>query len=258
MQHMTNLILAELYKLKRNRSFWGITVIVTGVSLLLHYLVMIDWWIMDNTNFMQVGLGKLNALSPFITLLFFNLIVSTLAGFYIAVDFSPSSVIKNQVMSGNKRSHIFLAKFLVFSLGAVLITIFIPLIIGLLMVLLLGHGDILNNVGLLYLARSFGLFLLPFLSYIALIMLFAVVTEDSGKTIIFSILFTIVIFVVEKLPMSSVIEFLYKYSIFQQFSDVFTPIMTKGQMLTALIVGTVSLIFIVFCGIFIFNRKEIK
>ncbi len=83
-------------------------------------------------------------------------------------------------------------------------------------------------------------------------------TEDSGKTIIFSILFTIVIFVVEKLPMSSVIEFLYKYSIFQQFSDVFTPIMTKGQMLTALIVGTVSLIFIVFCGIFIFNRKEIK
>lgn len=255
---MTNLIRAELFKLKRNRSFWVIAVIVTGVSLLLHYLVIIDWWMMENTNFAHVNLGKFNALLPFTTLLFFNLIVSALAGFFISIEFSASGVIKNEVISGNKRSHIFLAKFIVFSLGAVLITVIIPLLLGILLVVLFGHGELLNSDAISYLGRAFGLFILPFLGYVALMTLFAMITEDSGKTIIFSILFTIVMFAIEKFSLPTVIEVLYEYSIFHQLSQVFSPVMTSGQMVTSLFVSMISLIIFVIVGMMIFNRKEIK
>ena len=39
--------------------------VTTGLSILLYYLVIIDWWMMQNTNFAEVGLSKLNALSPY-------------------------------------------------------------------------------------------------------------------------------------------------------------------------------------------------
>lgn len=78
---MTNLIRAEMYKLQRNKTFWVILLTVTGLSALLHYLVLIGWWQMQGTSFDAAGLSELNALSTFTVPLFFNLIVSTLAGF---------------------------------------------------------------------------------------------------------------------------------------------------------------------------------
>lgn len=178
---MSNLIQAELFKLKRNKSFWVIMGVTTGLSILLYYLVIIDWWMMQNTNFAEVGLSKLNALSPFTTLLFFNLIGSSLAAFFISVDFSVSGVIKNQIISGNKRAHIFLAKFLIYSFGAVMMTVVIPFALGVFMVILLGAGEILSGASFLYLGKAFLLFMLHFLSYTALMTILAIITEVSGK-----------------------------------------------------------------------------
>lgn len=178
---MSNLIQAELFKLKRNKSFWVIMGVTTGLSILLYYLVIIDWWMMQNTNFAEVGLSKLNALSPFTTLLFFNLIGSSLAAFFISVDFSVSGVIKNQIISGNKRAHIFLAKFLIYSFGAVMMTVVIPFVLGVFMVILLGAGEILSGASFLYLGKAFLLFMLHFLSYTALMTILAIITEVSGK-----------------------------------------------------------------------------
>ena len=45
--------------------------------------------------------------------LIFNLIISTLAGFLL-IDYTTGTI-KNQILSGNKRSHIYLAKLIVFS-----------------------------------------------------------------------------------------------------------------------------------------------
>ncbi|RKQ34657.1 ABC transporter permease [Oceanobacillus halophilus] len=255
---MTNLLRVELYKLKRNKSFWVIIAMTTGLSTLLHYLVVIDWWTMSGTVFNEAGLSELNALSPFTTLLFFNLIVSSLAGFFISVEFSSSGVIKNQVISGNKRSHIFLAKFLVFSLGAIIVTILIPVIIGILLVILFGHGDIINTSNLLYLGRAYFLFILPFLGYTGLITVLAMITEDSGKTIIFSILFSIIMFAIEKFPKPLLIETVFEHSIFYQFSEVFKHTMTNGEIIKSLLIGAISLMIIILCGIFMMNRKEIK
>lgn len=258
MQTVSNLIKAELFKLQRNKTFWVLLFTITGLSALLHYLIIIDWWQVFGTSFDSAGLSELNAVSTFTLPLLFNLIVSTLAGFFISIEFSHSGVIKNQVISGNKRSHIFMAKFLVFSLGSIIVTILTPLVTGIIEVILLGYGDILSLSNIKYLGTAFALFTLQFLGYTAIIILIAILTEDSGKTIIFSILFTTVMFAIEKLPKSSFINMIYENSIFHQFSEVFKFSMTNGEIIKSILIALVTVIIIILCGVFVFNRKEIK
>lgn len=255
---MTNLLKAEMFKLKRNKSFWVIALIVAGLSGLLHYLVLIDWWSMTGTVFNKAGLGNLNGLAPFIILLFFNLIVSPLAGFFLSVEFSNSRVIKNQMMSGNKRSHIFLAKFVVFSFAAILITVIIPLIIGILMTMMFGYGDMFDHLHLLFLGRAFLLFTLHLLSYTAIMTILAIMTEDSGKTIIFSILFTIIIFAIEKFAFHSSVQMMYEHTFFHQLNEAFTFTLSNAEIVKSFIIGVVSLFFILFVGVIAMKRKEIK
>lgn len=253
---MINLIKAEMFKLQRNRTFWALIATVAVLSTILHYLVIIDWWQMHGTVFDRAGLSELDALSTFTVPLFFNLIVSTLAGFFISIEFSSSGVIRNQIMSGYKRSHIFIAKFLVFSLGAIVVTILIPLIAA--FIILFAQGDGLKLSHALYLGRAYSLFTLQFLAFAAIIMLLAIMTSDQGKTIILSILFTIVLFAVDKLSKPPLLETVYENSIFYQFSEVFKLTMTNGEMMKSILIGVFSCMVFSFCGIIVFNRKEIK
>ncbi|SFB15542.1 ABC-2 type transport system permease protein [Lentibacillus halodurans] len=255
---MRNQLRAEWFKLQRNKTFWMLLLIITGLSALLHYLVIIEWWQMQGTDFDRAGLSELNATSAFTIPLLFNLIVSTLAGFFISHEFSQSGVIKNQIISGSKRSHIFISKYLVFTLGSIVVTILIPLTTGIIEIILLGHGDILTVSSMLYLGRASSLFVLQFLGYTAIIILIAITTEDSGKTIIFSILLTIVMFAFEKLPKPPLINMIYENSIFYQFHEVFKFSMTNDEMLKSILIGFVTFIIITLGGISIFNKKEMK
>ncbi|MBS4191252.1 ABC transporter permease [Bacillus sp. FJAT-49705] len=255
---MTNLIRAELYKLSRNKTFWVLITSLTGFSALLHLLIILDWWQLSGTEFDKAQLSDLNALSTFTIPLFFNIIVSTLAGFYISTEFSQSGVIKNQMMSGNKRANIFMAKYLVFSLGAFIVTILIPLITAFILIIFFGQGDTLSPTNLMYLARAYGLFTLQFLSFTGIVLLIAIVTEDSGKTILFPLLLSIVMFAIEKLITVPFIKMMYENTIFYQFSEAFKYTLTSGEMIKSIFIGVISLIIIIFLGIFMVNRKEIK
>ncbi|WP_152658315.1 ABC transporter permease [Oceanobacillus sp. CFH 90083] len=255
---MNNLIRAEFFKLQRNKTFWILIGTITGLSTLFHYLIITDWWMMGNTPFDSIDLSELNGLFTFTTPIFFNLIVSTLAAFYISTEFTSSGIIKNQIISGNKRTQIYIAKFLVFSLGSIFVTIVIPLLTAIVLIFLFGRGDIFDFSNMTYLGRAYGLFTLQFLAYIAIILLLAIITNDSGKTIIFSILFTIVMYVLEKLAKPAFIEVIYENSIFYQFIEVFNFKMNYDEIMKSILIGGVSTIIITMCGIYIFNRKEIK
>src|SRR5690625_1007311 len=255
---MTNLIKTEIYKLLRNKTFWVLIVSITGFSALLHLLVIMDWWLISGTVFDQTGLSDMNALISFTMPLVFNLIVSTLAGFYISKEFSQSGVIKNQIMSGNKRTHIFMAKHLVFSLGSIIVTLLIPFITAIFVVILFVQEEILTFSNLMYLGRAFSLFALQFLSFTGIVLLIAIVTEDSGKTILFTLLLSVVMFATEKLITAPFIKMLYENTIFYQFSEVFKVTMKSGEIIKSLLIGVVSLLVIILCGIVIINRKEIK
>lgn len=255
---MINLIKTEMYKLIRNKTFWVLIVSFTGLSVLLHCLILTDWWFMSGTEFDEAGLSELNALSPFKTLLFFNLIVSTLAGYYISTEFSQSNVIKNQMMSGNKRTTILMSKYLTFSFGSWIVVIMIPLATGLILVHLLGFGDIFTLATIIYLGRAYSLFILHFLSFTAIVLLIAIVTEDSGKTIIFTLLLSIMMFVIEKFSTLPFINKMYEHTFFYQLNEAFKVSITSGEMIKSILIGIVSLGIVMLCGIFIINRKEIK
>ncbi|WP_147535196.1 ABC transporter permease [Bacillus marasmi] len=255
---MTNLLKAEFYKLTRNKTFWVLVSSVTGLSALLHCLILMDWWLLSGTEFEKAGISEFNGLSPFIVLLFFNLLVSTLAGFFISTELNQSGVIKNQMMSGNKRTNIFMAKYIVFSLGSFIITILIPFITAIILVFLFGLGDLLSVTNLMYLARAYGLFSLQFLSFTAIVLTIAIATEDSGKTIIITLLLAIVMFAIEKFITQPVIKLFYENTFFYQFNEAFKYTMTSGELIVSILIGVISFVVFISCGVFMINRKEIK
>src|SRR5699024_11601706 len=98
----------------------------------------------------------MNGLSMFMAPLFFNLMIGTLAAFYISTDFGPSGVIKNQIISGKNRKLIYFAKYIVYSAAAVVIAVLIPAVTGIILNIILGNGGIFPFETITYLlgARS--------------------------------------------------------------------------------------------------------
>lgn len=255
---MLNMIQAEMFKLRLNKSFWVILLTSLVLSAVMHYLAITEWWQVYNTPFDAAGLSDMNGLSMFMAPLFFNLMIGTLAAFYISTDFGPSGVIKNQIISGKNRKLIYFAKYIVYSAAAVVIAVLIPAVTGIILNIIMGNGGIFTFETITYLLGAYSLFSLQLLGYTAIISLLAIITEDSGKTIIFSILFTIVMYIVEKMPKSGIIERIYEYSIFQQFNQVLFPELGIESIMTGLAVGLITMAVLLFIGMIVFSKKEIK
>ncbi|WP_020008131.1 ABC transporter permease [Salinicoccus albus] len=255
---MLNLISAEMFKLKKNKSFWVILFVSLGLSALMHYLIITDWWLISNTPFDAAALSDLNALSMFVIPIYFNLMTGSLAAFYISTEFGTDGVIKNQILSGRQRAAVYLSKFIVYTGGSVAIAVLCPLLTGVLLNILMGNADIFTGENIMFLVRAFLLFTMQFAAFCAIILLLAIMSEDSGKTIILSILLTLVMFAAERFNMGGILNTIYDYSIFQQFNLVFDVSMTAGGIIEALTVGGITIVVVLVLGMFIFDRKEIK
>src|SRR5699024_9021653 len=134
-----------------------------------------------------------------------------------------------------------------------------PFAVGVIEVTIMGHDDILSLSVILYLGRAIALFILQFLGYTSIIMLIAIVTEASGKTIIISVLFYLVMDMIIIFSGSSpLIAKFYETTIFHQFNEVFTYSMTSGEIIKSIVIGFLTIMLITGSGIVIFNRKEIK
>ncbi|MNJ42720.1 ABC-2 family transporter protein [compost metagenome] len=194
------------------------------------------------------------ATTPF----YFMLFLSTLAGFFVANDFTIG-VIKNVVMSGNRRSYIFAAKLLIFALGSVVLALVCPLLVIFGGKLLFGFGEMTDPSAFGYFTRATSLFLLHLLAFTALLMLVALLAEDSGKTIIISVVLALLISIADVLrPLPGFLETLYHYSIFHHILDSFRIEMTPADVLQSLSVGLSTILVLVVVGNFVFKRKDVK
>jgi ABC-2 type transport system permease protein len=227
---MINLIKAELFKLKRNHTFLVLIGVIAAFYGLGNYLVIIDWWNMS-TGFNDIGLKEFNALEMMKLPMIFNLGISTLAGFFINCEYT-NGTIKNQVLSGNKRSNIYLSKLIVFSLGVVVISVILPVVTAILEIILLGHSEIYTPSAVTYLIRSFSLYTIIIIAYSAIIMFIASLTRESGKTIIITIVMTIILFVVEEMLVIKyeIVRVIYENSIFYQIYQAFNPVITANEI----------------------------
>lgn len=255
---MINLVQAEIYKLVRNKAFWYLMLTSIVLSFLLHILVLIDWWQIGGTPLDDAGLSQLNALNFYRLPLFFNLFVSTLGAFYVSNEFSQDGTIKNQIISGNKRRHIFFSKYLVLTLSSILISVVLPLLTAIISVFLFGHGEIFSPSRISYLCLAFILFTFQFLSFTAIVSLIAILTEDSGKTILFTLVIAILMLAVEKLSSGTFVEFLYQQTVFSQFNVAFKFNISSAEVLHSIVIGGIWGIILLLLNIFTLKHKEIK
>src|SRR5690606_41030590 len=69
--------------------------------------------------------------------------------------------------------------YIVFTLGSMIVTIIIPILTAVIEIFLLGHGEIFTTSSMMYLFRAYGLFMVQFMGYTAILVILAIVTQDN-------------------------------------------------------------------------------
>jgi ABC-2 type transport system permease protein len=266
---MSNLIRAELFKLSKNKTFRILMMLLTAAGLVLNLVVWLDskdvlslqnvlGFINFDPSFTGTGIDffRLTLLDDSILL---TLILSTFSGFYISNDYL-TGVIKNEAISGNSRGQIYFAKLIAFSLGSIAMAVVFLVIPTLGSTLIHGFGTAIDGSTVVYVGRTVGLFLLHLVAFVSIMTLIAIILQESGKTIIVSISFILIvnltfIFLARYFPIA---ETIFEYTVFAQISEASKAVMTYAESMKSILVAVVTFIVIAYCGSAIFQKIEIK
>src|SRR5690625_587079 len=119
---MSNLISAEWYKLKKDRSLWALTSLLILVSVLYPLLILFG----GGVEVVKVSdIYQLTALGG--NDLVLRIAPCILAGFFISSEYSIGTM-KSMAASGNSRIRIYFANLLVYTIGAVIIALIFPVV----------------------------------------------------------------------------------------------------------------------------------
>jgi len=253
---MYNLIRAEFFKLRKNRSFWTLLIAFAVVSLaypLLYYF--------DHQSSGEPQFTGAQFLSTFIASNAYAIKfgVAVLAGFFISNEYA-TGIMKTIASSGNTRGRLYAAKLFGFVAGAMLVSLVFPIVSTVEVTFLSGFGHLPADSSVFFIPRVLGLTLLYTAAYAAIGAMFAVILTDSGKTIGVSIIFFLMIDIVLA-GIGSKVEFfakLYDYSIFKLVGDISKPSIDSGDWPALLLVPLLTIVLCAVLGILVFRRKDIK
>ncbi len=253
---MYNLLAAEFYKLRKNRSFWMMAIVLAVLSLVYPLLYYYDYAYSGGDPKSGVEL-----LTIFLSAnhLVIKLMVALFAGLYISNEYM-TGVIKNIASSGNTRVRVYGAKLIGFMAGTAGMSVVLPTINLAMGTLLFGFGRLPDGSSEFYILRVFALTMLYAAAFAAIGALFAVICVDSGKTVGFSILFFLAGDLTLKALGSKVelVHTLYQYSIFKGIEDLDQPVIAAEEWGLLLIVPITAIIAASLLGMFAFRRKDIK
>lgn len=257
---MDNLLKSELFKLRKNRSFWTLIVIIISMAAAFVILNYIDASIEGEQQ--ATGLDYLRQANGGNSYMI-KLGLSILAGFFIASEYS-TGVMKTIASSGSSRLRIYWAKLLIFSFAGMIISLVFPVTMAALATLLTGFGELpvaaADVSSLEYALRLLGLSSLYAIAFAAIIALFSTLLTESGKTIGISIIFfTFIDAVMDILgQLVPAIETLEDYLPFRLSMEI-DALQIGNEMLFKLIIVPV-ITFAVFglLGGWAYSRKEIK
>ncbi|MFD3445726.1 ABC transporter permease [Microbacteriaceae bacterium 4G12] len=267
---MNNLIQAELFKLRRNKAFWTLIVLLSigGIcyTTLLYlaskgiiYLIIGEGLFIggpDAGPALKTSGSEILMITLFQNPFSLTLIMSTLAGFFISNDYA-TGVMKNTALSGNSRIKIFIAKSIAFALGASIICCIWPTIATVGSTIIFGFGKVSDHTIFIYTMKTVCLYLLQLIAFSSIILLIAIVVEESGKAIIISIGVILFVYFGSLLlgQSFSIVSKLYQYTVFYQLYEIENPnINIMKYVLTA--IGTALVFFLL--GSIAFKKKEIK
>ncbi|MCH1626742.1 ABC transporter permease [Ferdinandcohnia quinoae] len=249
---MDNLIKAEWFKLKKDRSLWTLIIILLAVSLSYPLLIVFD----EGAGVIKVNDFYRNTILEGNNYVI-RLVPCILAGFFISSEYSIGTM-KSIVASGNSRVRLYMAKLIVYCISSILISLIFPIIFtGAISVFLHFNG----MPGIRYFAGTIGLTILYTIAFASMMALFATIFTDSGKAIGFMLIFFIIFDSVLNLlsSVSPVFEIIYNYSVFKLFLDIGNIDIVHGAELIKLVI-TPIVTFIAFgiLGSILFRKKEIK
>lgn len=249
---MGNLIKSEWYKLKKDRSFWLLTFLLVITSIGYPLLIVLDeptLAVKVNDFYQYSVLGGNNYV--------IKLVPCILAGFFISSEYSNGTM-KNIVASGNSRIQLYFAKLIVFSVGTMVISLILPL-------LLTGasavYFDFYGMPDLGYFLQTIGLTALYGAAFASIMALFATLLADSGKAIgfmlIFFILFDSILYSLANYI--SLFEPVFNYSVFKLLLEIVNiNALSSGEMAKMIVVPVVTFVAFGFLGSILFKKKEIK
>lgn len=250
---MGNLFKSELYKLRKDRSFWTVIIILMIAAVSWPTMQFFDKGPQVNSGF-EVFLGALGG-NNYIT----KLAPCILAGFFISSEYSFGTM-KSITASGNSRIRIFFAKLFVYSIGAVIISLIFPIIALGMGTVLFGFGELPQDIGIGYFVQTIGLLILYSASFASIMALFAIFLTDSGKTVgvllIFFLMFDSLLFVLSE--KFSIFKPVFNYSVFKMFLDSNNPGLENGEVFKLILVPILTFMAFGILGSLVFRRKEIK
>lgn len=253
---MYNLIRAELFKLRKDRSFHVLLLIIALLSLAYPLLYYIDNKSGGKPQFTGAEfLIKFVASNGYVI----KFTIAALAGFFIASEYT-TGVMKTAAASGNDRGRLYAAKLIGFSAGAMVISLIFPLVSMAEVSILSGFGQLPEGVDAFYIPRVLGFTLLYTASYAAIGALFTALFTESGRTISFLMAFFLMINTVlgvlgEYIP---VLNPVYDYSVFKLLGEIGKIRIDGGDLPALLLVPLLTIAVSGLLGVLVFRKKEIK
>lgn len=249
---MGNLLKTEWYKLKKDRSFRFLSWMLLAAAVLFPLIEF------DNGG---PGLPTVNDyyLESILGIHgnIVKLIPSILAVFFISSEYSMGTM-KSIVSSGNSRVRIYFAKLLVFSVGTIIISLILPIVMTGASALYFGFQEMPEWT---YYLQTIGLIILYGAAFASIMAVFSILFTESGKTIGFLLMFFIFVdwplqVLAAKVPFFEPIVY---HSVFKLIYDIIlVNTLEFNEVLTLVVVPVVTFLAFGILGSFIFLRKEIK
>lgn len=248
---MGNLMKTEWYKLRKDRIFWVLTLLLIAVSIVMP-LEKVGRSINMGENEFYIGY----ALSINIEIVV-RTVPCILAGFFISSEYSMGTM-KSMVSSGNSRVRIYFAKLVMFSIGTIVISLILP-------IFMTGAGAIFLGASALptgtYFLQTIGLIALYAASFASIMTFFAAIFTDSGKTIGFLIFFFVLLDTILEMIAGKIsfLQIFVDWSVTSLLFNVYNiNILDSGEVFKLVAAPIVTLIVFTILGCIVFKKKEIK
>lgn len=250
-----NLLRSELYKLRKEPSFWSLGVVLLLLAAALSVLLNFFGGKVDYT-----GLTGLNYALQ-MNVLLIKIALAIVGGFFISGEHGLG-IMKLSASSGYSRLQIYMAKLAAFSLGSVLLALLLPAVCTTLGWLLNGFGTLPDGDGngLAYLLRSFGLTALYAAAFAAIAAAYAIGTRVSGVTI-GVVLLGLLFFDSFSTWLGSFWTFyqtFYEHSVFKLFLDIPGVRHTAGEWQWLVGIPIVTWLVFAAVGTAVFRKMEVK
>ncbi|OMC86515.1 hypothetical protein BK128_10645 [Viridibacillus sp. FSL H7-0596] len=248
---MGNLLKSELFKLRKDKSFRTLTLILIAVAVLIPLISVF----IDGSELIRVDelystiIGRNNYV--------LKLIPCLLAGYFISSEYSIGTM-KSIASSGNSRIRIYFSKLMVFTFGAIIISVILPIVMT-------GASAIYFHFNgmpdLKYFVQTILFIMLYAAAFASIMMVFATIFTDSGKTIgLLLVIFLLFDGVMFALSLKfTLFEYIYNNSVFKLSYDIINiNAMQTIEVFQLVLIPILTYLIFGILGVFVFLKKEVK